>query len=757
MRRSLGVFRLITLFAALSCAGRVPSAVTAPSKPAASTPKPASPRERLAQTLRSIARPLPVLDALPVDARQRLDARLSGLDAERKLAVHNDQSPLVESLPLLHLASGGTSPRALFALATTTAGTEELAGLLGVEHDVRATPPGAARIALVREISERAALDFLRDRAADVVVTGKTSALVCRLVARAGLAAGRADIMLQARELLAEVEPSPENRLEFASELARAADPERAARVLEEATEDKLHPPYAPATAAVEASIAAARFVLAHRDAQDLPAKLALARAWLRLGRVADVRALLEPEAAVAKTHLGLAAALAETLIPTPSCPDLPPDVGSAPLCAESFRSSEQVKTALGLLETAWQSGAGRDDEAIEVYAALAHVIPWMHETAFTLAHGALTSVEAAQRVSELHAKILEIAAISPRLAGLALFVETLHGKVALNDSVGRSAADAQALAAQALRLAASDSSHFAQAGVLAVAAALSHQQDTSMLIDAVPVEQTASELRVPRAALDVWAAASAGTRARMDTARAELASIMAEGRGASLERARLVLTVSEADALLDGSERSYQLLSRVSGQLLSDSVPPDLAFRAVLDASGALAHGNRLDRAQEVLRGAAAAELPADLDRARDLLQLVRGYALVLSSDGADAETLGKIRAALAALAPGPAAESAAAWFELWGHELEARQREVECRKRKQSVCREANALRHAARHALDAQLGAQSNAVLLRGALPGGFFDAGFRFSVEAGLEPFIVFDPSLLAIGLPKFTAD
>jgi hypothetical protein len=45
----------------------------------------------------------------------------------------------------------------------------------------------------------------------------------------------------------------------------------------------------------------------------------------------------------------------------------------------------------------------------------------------------------------------------------------------------------------------------------------------------------------------------------------------------------------------------------------------------------------------------------------------------------------------------------------------------------------------------------------VLLRGALPGGFFDAGFRFSAATGLEPFIVFDPSLLAIGLPKLTVD
>jgi len=67
---------------------------------------------------------------------------------------------------------------------------------------------------------------------------------------------------------------------------------------------------------------------------------------------------------------------------------------------------------------------------------------------------------------------------------------------------------------------------------------------------------------------------------------------------------------------------------------LLQDSIPPDLAFRAVLDASGALAHGKRWDRAKEVVSGAASAEIPDDLERARDLLQLIRGYKLVLSGE---------------------------------------------------------------------------------------------------------------------------
>jgi len=311
------------------------------------------------------------------------------------------------------------------------------------------------------------------------------------------------------------------------------------------------------------------------------------------------------------------------------------------------------------------------------------------------------------------------------------------------------------ALVARALELANVDQNRFAQAGVLAVAAAYARTREVSTLLDALPVDKTDSGLRVPRAALEVWVAAAAGDKPRMDSARTQLAAVMSEGFGDSLSRARLVLGVSEADALLAGDERSYQLLSRVAGQLLQDSVPPDLAFRAVLDASGALDHGRRSARAQELLKSAASAELPQDQGPARDLLALVRGYELVLSAADADSAMLTNAHAALPKFQPGAASASSALWFELWGHELEARERELACQKRKQSPCREAAALRRVSRRSLSERIGAQAAAVLERGALPAGSFDAGFRFSAEAGLEPFIVFDPNLIAIGLPKLT--
>jgi hypothetical protein len=665
-----------------------PNTATAP-KVASVQDVPRTPRERLAQALRSIPRPQPVLDALPLAAQQRLLARYDGLDAERKLSVHADDSAIVESLPLLHLISGGTSPRALFALATTAAGSEELTGIVGLEPVAPGATPDAERIAIVRELSQRAALNFLRDRAADIALPGKRTGLVCRLVGRAALAVGRRDLVLLARELLADAEPTPDNRLDFARELARNGDPEQAARVASDVGSDAHHAPREGALAELQQSIASARIATARvvPATDDVTSRLLRARAWLHLGRAADARSVLAADLPAAQQRLDLAAVDAEASIDNPSCPGLPPDVGSPQLCALAFRTSDQVKAARALLEVAWQGGAGRDREAIEVYVALAHVLPSLEEAAADLSRGAASESESADRVAALRAKIQEIAQVAPSLQGLTLFLETVRTGASSGASSLRGDADAKALSARALSLASNDSSRFAQAGVLAVAATLSHQQDISALLDSVPAEQTVPALRVARTALGAWSAVTTGQSWRMDAARAELAETMTALEGSSLDRARLVLAVTEADALFDSSQRGYQLLSRVAGQLLNDDIPPDLALRAVLDASGALAHGERFAQAQKLLDGAASADLPPDLLRARDLLQLIRGYKLVLSMHGASPDRLPTARAGLAALAAESHGDAAGVWFELWARELQALQADASCAKKKLKV----------------------------------------------------------------------
>ncbi len=146
------------------------------------------------------------------------------------------------------------------------------------------TTPDSARVAIVRELARRAALDFLRDRAADVALPGKGAALASRLVARAALAVGRRDLVLGARELLLSIEPNSENRLEFAAELARSGAAERASQVLLEAQADKRRPPPASTLADTQTLDRDGASRNRARSAADVSSRLERARGLATLG-----------------------------------------------------------------------------------------------------------------------------------------------------------------------------------------------------------------------------------------------------------------------------------------------------------------------------------------------------------------------------------------------------------------------------------------------------------------------------------------
>jgi len=736
----------------LACA---PAAVPAKHAAPASARAPESdPLVTLAAALRSIPRPEPVLAALPADARKRLDQRFVELDAERRLAVHTDDSPLVESLPLLHLASGGSSPRALYVLSTTSAGTEELSGLLGVEA-AGASTPDLARLGIVRELAQRAALNFLRDRAADVAVKGKEGLLACIMVGRVAEAVGRRDLMLAAQEVVTKLDPNPENWLHLAHELAFAGFSERAETTLQRVTGDPHAHPSTASLALATGAVNAARFVATHPAPKTLSERIEVSRSLLQLERKAEVRQLLASDAALAPAHLALAVSIAEAKIDRPLCPGLPPGVGTSRLCALAFHSSAEVDSAHALLETAWKSGAGRDETAIERYAALGLFVPWQHAHGeqFERAHPSRADLEPATR--EFSDKIHEVVAAAPSLSGLDLYVDVMLGTFWAEPDPASAEQAFHALEARALGLAQGPPRRFARAGVLVVAAALSQRFDVSRLIDAVPVKDTPPSLLVQRAALEAWVAATSGAKERMESARAQLADVMSEGAGSSLDRAQLVLMVSEADAVLSGSQSSYQLLSRVAGQLLSESIPPGLAFRAVLDAAGALSRGPRSSRAEEVLTSAAEAKISPDLRDAAQLLSVIQGYRLLLSVH--DAQSAGAARAELAALTPKDPKANIALWFELWGHELDARVQEAACHQKKQTGCPPASKLRQFSRASLDARVGAPVAGLFLHGTLAGTTGQVSLDFRPGIGLEPLLGFDPTLLAVPVPSFTAD
>src|SRR6478752_6495322 len=119
MRRYLAPLRFLggpALAGLLSaCAASAPPLKpTALPKAVAPPPAPKPARERLLGLLRNVERPAPVLELLPPAARTALDTRLKALTPEQREQVLSAE--LSRNVPLLHLAAGGGSSAAFFAL-----------------------------------------------------------------------------------------------------------------------------------------------------------------------------------------------------------------------------------------------------------------------------------------------------------------------------------------------------------------------------------------------------------------------------------------------------------------------------------------------------------------------------------------------------------------------------------------------------------------------------------------------------------------
>ena len=152
---------------AAACASSAPKLKPSalPSKAAAAPPKPKPAKERLLAALRAVDRAPPVLELLSRPALTVLDTRLPSLTPEQRKDLIEGE--LAESMPLLHLKAGGSSGRALFALATSPAAARELPQafeLLGQVSD----EDRLRLVKLAHDVAQRSALHFLRDRVLDV-------------------------------------------------------------------------------------------------------------------------------------------------------------------------------------------------------------------------------------------------------------------------------------------------------------------------------------------------------------------------------------------------------------------------------------------------------------------------------------------------------------------------------------------------------------------------------------------------------------
>ncbi len=693
------------LLGALTACGTGVPAVQAPVPSAQPVvAKPLAPREQLLSALRAVERPPPVLDLLAEPALSVLDTRLKALTLEQREQLVSGE--LAEVMPLLHLRAGGGLARALFSLATTPAATQELP--LVFEGSASTTDEERRRVVqATRELARRTALHFLRDRVIDL--SGAEPAGLGRLLSsieRAAQAAERPDLQRLALVAWAEVDPLPDVLVKLAEAHAFALDLAGVRAVVQRLPKDSLHHP-------TLVTVLAAAGAASSADP--------LAKAWglLGVGRYTEVGPALASLARRAPEDLRVAAALAVAAAEGSACPGLQPGIGSARLCAIAMKVRPQLGPALGAMERAWQSKAGRDAASVEAYLGLAHVVPWVTE--MSLASDALgLERDFTRRYEALSRAVAEL----PEQRALGVFAAALSAGVraGLHARPGErpriDPAEKQALATNALRVA-------LPAPRLAVAAVLASDQSISALLPASAPARLAGAL----SGLLAWEAASSLESGALEAARSALAERLTTAPAEGAERPAAVLLLAELDAVATPSERSYRALAQVGSQLIGEPLPPELALRAVLDTAGALERLGRTADALGVLRQ--AAEIEAVPGPAADLLWLIRAEKLVLEWDRQRDPARKTLARELALLRARVSSPSLAVLFELWSNPKALRQGQ----KKPKEV--------------LEERLGARGAELMSRGALRATRVSLRVAYTFRTGITPEVMFEPMLVPL--------
>ncbi len=694
---------------ASACAGSAPlpkpPAIPKPNA-AAAAPKPA--KERLLVLLRAVERPAPVLELLPAAAQTVLETRLKGLAPEQREQVLHGE--LAQAVPLLHLKSGGSSAGALLTLATTPAATQELP--LVFESTPQSNDEERRHtVQLAHDLAQRAALHFLRDRVLDVA--NRPAAELPPLLAaieRAGIAAERPDIVRLALETWA----------------ASGATADVMARLGAACAFDQDEKCFTDALSAVpESAPEHARLVQLNKALRTRNDGDPIVKAWslLQLGRYTDARRAIAVVESKAKTDLRVGAALAVIAADGTACPGVQPQVGSPRLCADAVTVRTGLTSALGNMDTAWQAGNGRDAASAEAYIGLAHVVPWV--TALALASDAASLerdfTERYQALSQVLRQLPEQKALgvfaAALSAGVTAGLHMSHGERPQIDSTKKQELWFAALGVEA------------PASRLAVSAVLAADQPVLQLLP----KSAPPSLVAARAGLLAWEAASSTEASVLESAKAALAEQLSVAGNAGQQGATAVLLLAELDALSAPSDRSHKALAQISSQLIGESLPPDLALRAVLDAAGALERLGRTADALGVLSKAAEIEsLPGP---AGDLLTLIRAEKLVLQWDAKKDPQRTALGKALAALPSGSSPPTIAFVVGAWASP---------------KVLRQGKLLPKAL---LEQRIGARAAELMTKGALRGTRVSLRVSYAFQTGVTPEVTFDPMFVPLVRPE----
>jgi hypothetical protein len=291
------------------------------------------------------------------------------------------------------------------------------------------------------------------------------------------------------------------------------------------------------------------------------------------------------------------------------------------------------------------------------------------------------------------------------------------------------------------------------QAAVLGVAAMLAQDRDAGELLALLP-ETLDARHREARWALDVWNAVAHDRPDVAERARRELMSLLEEG-DPSVDRAKLVLTMAEADAILGGTAKDYGNLLQVVERLAQQPLPQSLTLRVAIDRAGVLQRQQQTAPAIEILErvneGGIAPGTAAELDLAvvaRAYLVYLRG----LEARGDErAEYAEKLRAFTDELG-GQVSVGVVLAHLLWLRELDYQMALARCLK---IGCNRAQLERQrgGSHQEVVKLVGPESANVVRRGVVPLGAVTASFTYSPRTGLQPKVALDPILLAAPLPE----